>query len=716
MAVSSGRSGIAASIIPALLGSLGGFLLSLLFMQTTSDVDAGSFNNDYRYGRGLDEVEEEEHHEEGPEDEEEFELAVSESIVVIVLVLIVITIAFERAKETIEEAVDRNLKPIIESLFGELTILGFLSLFTFCVTKMGFFEALSVRIFGEEEAEELLELFESVHYALFFVMVLFVLLVLKLVSDGMKTEEEYHELDRETRDPQHIAKCVDRVAQAEQTPVPFLRRCKLLFTSAFPSIRSRRNASVADLLHFYALRREFILERSVEPPFQPAAEKNRVPEDFAFGRYLSISLGHTLAHSVHLGMTTWLCIALFTILFFFVMMAAEAQVVILAWVWAGLGLLLFLAGNIFDVHLDNINKSYAKFTIPSNGGTDQESQPLVGAPNGSEGEDLPPWCSIDFEAYLQSRSFLTKALAKAKPNRQDSLFWLERRGPHMCTLAFQLNLIFTAIYGALLVLTFLPAIYKHSSTGVFMSYVVVSIAPLLVTNIQRRHIAASMTQATSMGIHRKCQIVSHVTIEEKTAAVVRAFVVVNKLLYAAEHDLLANPSAPIDLDPARSLSSVERADIEKTFDGFDPDSSGSISPQELKDILLALGAPVSDETMDKIINALDEDGDGSIVKDEFINFYARNIMADNDERSLDERAHDMFKLFDKSGDSSITIGEFKTALDAFDYNFTVDEVGALIEELDEDDKGTIGPHEFHHLLHKFGSMFKSHRPRELPLV
>lgn len=75
MAVARGRSGIAASIIPALLGSVGGFLLSLLFMQTTSDADAGSFNNGY--GRGLDEVEEKEHHEEGPEDEEEFEVCIA---------------------------------------------------------------------------------------------------------------------------------------------------------------------------------------------------------------------------------------------------------------------------------------------------------------------------------------------------------------------------------------------------------------------------------------------------------------------------------------------------------------------------------------------------------------------------------------------------------------------------------------------------------------
>ena len=45
-----------------------------------------------------------------------------------------------------------------------------------------------------------MELFESVHFALFFVMVLFVAKVLGLVSDGILTEAEWLELDRSCRD------------------------------------------------------------------------------------------------------------------------------------------------------------------------------------------------------------------------------------------------------------------------------------------------------------------------------------------------------------------------------------------------------------------------------------------------------------------------------------------------------------------------------------
>ena len=635
-------------------------------------------------------------------------LAVSEAIIVIILVLIVLTIIFEHAKEHIEHSVDRAMKPIIESLFGELTVLGFLSLCTFCITKLGVFEELSVKIFGKNEAEELLEIFESVHFALFLVMVLFVLSVLNLVADGKSTEEEWIELEKSARNDQYIEQCKQRMVDAEQTSTPFFQRITQCLTSAFPSIRRRRNSSIFDVLQYYALRKEFILEREITPPFKPAEGHQCVPSDFNYSKYLSMSLGHTIAHSVHLGMTTWLCIAIFAILFFFVMMFTESNMVILSWIWAGIGVFLFVLANAFDIHLNNIRKNFGTFEIP-NSGNDPESQLLVSRDDSS----LPPWCSIDLDEYLNSRSWLTKKLAKATPNRQDSLFWFERRGPQFSTLAFQINLIFTSLYGALLLLQFLPEMHEHaSSTGVFVAYVLVSVLPLLLTKIQRRHIAANMAQAISLGIHRKPHTVHHVLLEEKTARVVRAFVVINKLLYAAEHDLFVGAPASSTHDPAQDIGPVERADIEKVFDGFDADGSGTVSPQELQDILEALGVPITNDVMSKIMKTLDEDQSGSIEKNEFIAFYARNIIADNDNRSLKERANDMFHLFDKSGDNEITIEEFKHTLDALNFSFSVDEVGALVEELDEREVGTVGPHEFEYLLHKFESMFKSHAPRE----
>ena len=58
-------------------------------------------------------------------------------------------------------------------------------------------------------------------------------------------------------------------------------------------------------------------------------------------------------------------------------------------------------------------------------------------------------------------------------------------------------------------------------------------------------------------------------------------------------------------------------------------------------------------------------------------------------------------MFDKDDAGEITIEEFKRKLDAFNVGFSIDEVGAIVNELDEDNSGTIGLHEFEDLLYKY---------------
>jgi hypothetical protein len=68
----------------------------------------------------------------------------------IVLCLIGLTIAFEWVKHYLEESVTEDMEPIIEKLFGEMTVLGFLSMVSFLLNAGGFFRFLSRRIFGNE--------------------------------------------------------------------------------------------------------------------------------------------------------------------------------------------------------------------------------------------------------------------------------------------------------------------------------------------------------------------------------------------------------------------------------------------------------------------------------------------------------------------------------------------------------------------------------------
>lgn len=69
----------------------------------------------------------------------------------IVLGLISVTIAFEYGKHSLEEGVTEDMEPIIEKLFGEMTVLGFLSMVSFLMNAAGFFHFLSKQLFGNEE-------------------------------------------------------------------------------------------------------------------------------------------------------------------------------------------------------------------------------------------------------------------------------------------------------------------------------------------------------------------------------------------------------------------------------------------------------------------------------------------------------------------------------------------------------------------------------------
>jgi hypothetical protein len=251
------------------------------------------------------------------------------TVTLIVLLLIVLTIAFEAIKEHIEESADRNMRPIIASLFGEMTVLGFLSIFTFCVTKLGFFEKISTQLFGEEEEEALLETFEFVHYMLVFVMVFFVVSVLTLVGGAEKTEKTWSTMDKACRDSEYLRvlddlESNDESRNEEESGWLIYFAKLVLLPSCF---RSKSKDYRKSLSLFRGLRSEFVLERSLVAPYTPNAT-NHVEEDFNYGQYLSICLGHELAHVVHVNLLTWVLFALLTLLLYGVAMAVANRITV----------------------------------------------------------------------------------------------------------------------------------------------------------------------------------------------------------------------------------------------------------------------------------------------------------------------------------------------------------------------------------------------------
>ena len=93
---------------------------------------------------------------------------------------------FEIAKETIEEEVSPELKPMLASLFGELTVLGFIGIVLFFTFKLQIIQDLNETLYDEENAIN--EMSETVHMALFLVMIIFLGTDLILVRAGSRVE------------------------------------------------------------------------------------------------------------------------------------------------------------------------------------------------------------------------------------------------------------------------------------------------------------------------------------------------------------------------------------------------------------------------------------------------------------------------------------------------------------------------------------------------
>ena len=98
---------------------------------------------------------------------------------------------FEFIKEGIYERTLPATRPIVDALFSEMTVLGFLSMVTFLVASEGFIARISARVFGpSKEGEEYLkQLFEQAHYMLFVVMVVFFGVALHVLASNNKNKK-----------------------------------------------------------------------------------------------------------------------------------------------------------------------------------------------------------------------------------------------------------------------------------------------------------------------------------------------------------------------------------------------------------------------------------------------------------------------------------------------------------------------------------------------
>ena len=255
----------------------------------------------------------------------------------IVAGLVAVTILFEKGKEYAEEHVPPLMQNVLEALFGELTVLGFIALFAYFLLELGIFAALSVEIYGEPT--HLVHLFEQVHFQLFFVMAFFIGEALVLVRATLAAEDAWMSLEKKLANVKIGS--ADEMAMSKRAIVyGALVAARRLHGSAAARrlgplhLRWWRHAECNDELVYVLLR-----ERFIRPPHKAHAAAARrmtvehheyggaaakkaaaeagsedLPPDFDFSNYLRRRCFEIVASTLHVSTTTWLTVIAFVAL------------------------------------------------------------------------------------------------------------------------------------------------------------------------------------------------------------------------------------------------------------------------------------------------------------------------------------------------------------------------------------------------------------------
>ena len=135
------------------------------------------------------------------------------------------------------------------------------------------------------------------------------------------------------------------------------------------------------------------------------------------------------------------------------------------------------------------------------------------------------------------------------------------------------------------------------------------------------------------------------------------------------------------------MSKEELAEFREIFDLVDKDKGGSISRDELGELMDTLGIRASKEEIDLMINEIDEDNNGEIDFEEFVAVMSRKVNANYTSAEVKSA----FKAFEMDGSSGyVTIDSLRKALMSYGTEkLSLQQANDLLSQLEQDSKGRV---------------------------
>jgi len=285
----------------------------------------------------------------------------------IITFLIAFTLIFEHSKETIVESIKgTENEPIVNSIFAELTVLGFLALTCFLLNKFGL-DHISYMVFGHAEADDktkLSEMLEVVHMVLFMVMSIFIFEALGMLwvagqeSDRWGAIEDNHinitqrkilmKLWKSLATEEELLQWSFKEDGIEATANDDLPRnspgpWELFFNF---TERSQQYYDTKEKVEFTLMRQEFLHDEK-----DSGYDLDRT---FSFKHYLVNIMGDRLGRVVELPVNQWLALEVTAMTFLALNALMQGSWLFLMCCWFAWSWFILLCAHMFLRYLKNI--------------------------------------------------------------------------------------------------------------------------------------------------------------------------------------------------------------------------------------------------------------------------------------------------------------------------------------------------------------------------
>ena len=673
---------------------------------------------------GISRGEEENGEGEGGGEEEEIDPDMkSTTVMVILTAMVVFSVGFEVTKDHVLEDTKEDLKPVVNSLFAELTVLGFIGLTLFLVDKMSIVGEISEDLYGEEGY--IGELCEVVHMVLFLVMLIFMATVVALIQFGNSIADDWKHWETDILDENKLSLEYNKIKDERK------------FQYQEPEGYQR--------IAYAAIRQHFLLELSDES----------IRQQFDFSGYLIPLLGGTLAEIVEIPISTWVALEFLMLIGWQLQMniGVHEQVAVLICIGYSLPIGMRLIHNKMraikaDVAIHSGLMEMAgikQAEMVARGEDPVEGTPLnhfrsnpsaytrnknelayVIAPHPCSHIMVPQYYDVDHLIQLYGRSNLDS------PNH-GKRFWFadtklveeSKEAPEITMGLIRFFLLMNSIYMALFCIGMVPSMLSMVSTNemsalVFVGVMIFCLLPPISLIYLAPMVVKDFVMVANIQNMRNKRVVEQGIRRIQTRNAFLSLKVIYMMLHGAEKEFERSQhpnkrKSVLKVPEEQTYTEKKKKEIiwRQIFNIFDDDGEGSLTHDELHDLLKRADGTIKDEVVNVIIHELDKDGGGTVDFEEFFE-YAEKIESRNSQTSR-EISEGIFDLVDQGSrnlgleeqeeeeegsdeEDEIDIQELQNALEKMKQHLSADDVYEVIKDIDEDGNGKLDKEEFHMLL------------------